>query len=254
MDISVNNKIVIITGGVKGIGAAIASLFHEDGATVLIFDILGPGQESLLKDNTTTRFYLCDVSDGNQVKKCFYEIQNEFGRIDILVNNAGVQTYGKVGDTGEEVWDKTLNVNLKSAFLCSKYAVPLMESSTHPVIINISSVQALVCEENVAAYVASKAGMLGLTKAIAVDYAPHIRCVAVCPGAVNTEMLKDDLMRSEDPDSLLNYTKNIHLMKRIASPEEIASFVLFLSSEQASFCTGQYYRIDGGIGSKISII
>ena len=254
MKISANAKIVIITGGVKGIGAAIASLFYKEGATVVLLDILDPKKDNALKNNTMVRFYLCDVSNHEQVKKAFYEIQQEFGRVDILVNNAGVQTYGKIGDIEEDIWDKTLNVNLKSAFLCSKYAVSLMKNSDHPVIINISSVQALVCEENVAAYVASKAGMLGLTKAIAVDYAPHIRCVAVCPGAVNTEMLKNDLMRSEDPDSLLNYTKNIHLLDRIASPEEIASFVLFLSSEQADFCTGQYYRIDGGIGSKISIL
>lgn len=254
MRISANNKIVIITGGVKGIGAAIASLFYKEGAIVLLLDILDPEKDSVLKDNTMARFYLCDVSNHEQVKMAFCKIQEEFGRIDVLVNNAGVQTYGKVGDMEEDVWDKTLNVNLKSAFLCSKYAVPLMKESDHPVIINISSVQALVCEENVAAYTASKAGMLGLTKAIAVDYAPHIRCVAVCPGAVNTEMLKDDLMRSKDPDGLLNYTKNIHLMNRVASPEEIASFVLFLSSEQADFCTGQYYRIDGGIGSKISVV
>jgi NAD(P)-dependent dehydrogenase (short-subunit alcohol dehydrogenase family) len=118
----------------------------------------------------------------------------------------------------------------------------------------MSSVQALVCESNIAAYVASKAGILGLTNAIAVDYAPHIRCVAVCPGAVNTEMTKNDIMMSDDPDKLLNATRNIHLLKRISEPREIAAFVLFLSSEQARFCTGHYYRVDGGIGTKISLI
>jgi NAD(P)-dependent dehydrogenase (short-subunit alcohol dehydrogenase family) len=247
MKISAKNKIVVITGGAKGIGAAIASLFSEEGAIVLILDIADPSKHN-------NRFYLCDVSNHEQVKKVFYEIQQKFGRVDILVNNAGVQAIGKVADIEEDIWDRTLNINLKSVFLCSKYAIPMMKNSDHPVIVNISSVQALVCEENVAVYVASKAGMLGLTKAIAVDYAPHIRCVAVCPGAVETEMLKDDLIRSEDPDALLSYTKNIHLTKRIASPEDIASFVLFLSGEQAGFCTGQYYRIDGGIGSKITII
>lgn len=254
MKLFMDTKIVVITGAAKGIGAAIASLFYQEGATVILLDIVDMAKDNFLQTKEKIRFFLCDVSSSEQVKKTFHEIKEEFGMIDILVNNAGVQTYGKIGDMEEEIWDKTLNVNLKSVFLCSKSAVSLMINSVHPVIVNISSVQALVCEENVAAYVASKAGILGLTKAIAVDYAPHIRCVAVCPGAVSTEMLKDDLMRSEDPDSLLNYTKNIHLMKRIASPEEIASFVLFLASENAGFCTGQYYRIDGGIGSKISII
>jgi NAD(P)-dependent dehydrogenase (short-subunit alcohol dehydrogenase family) len=254
MKLSMADKIVVITGGAKGIGAAIVSMFYEEGATVIVLDILDISEDDFLEDKKRNYFFLCDVSSLEQVKKTFYEMKEKFGRIDILVNNAGVQTYGKIGDMDEEVWDRTLNINLKSVFLCSKYAVPLMKDSAHPVVVNISSVQALVCEENVAAYVASKAGMLGLTKAIAVDYAPHIRCVAVCPGAVSTEMLKDDLDNSDDPESLLNYTKNIHLMRRIATPEEVASFVLFLASEHAGFCTGQYYRIDGGIGSKISTI
>ena len=254
MKISLYNKIVVVTGAAKGIGAAIASLFHEAEATIILLDISDEGKELAHKMGAKGRFYLCDVSNLGQVKNTFKKIEEEFGKVDILVNNAGVQTYGKVGDMEEEIWDRTLDVNLKSVFLCSKYAIALMKESAYPVIINIASVQALVCEENVAAYVASKAGMLGLTKAIAVDYAPHIRCVAVCPGAVNTEMLKDDLMRSNDPDSLLNYTKNIHLLKRIAAPEEIASFTLFLASEYASFCTGQYFRIDGGIGTKISTL
>jgi NAD(P)-dependent dehydrogenase (short-subunit alcohol dehydrogenase family) len=199
-------------------------------------------------------FFLCDVSNSSQVKDTFQKIKDAFSKVDVLVNNAGIQTYGNVTDMEEDNWDRTININLKGIFLCTKYAIPLMKESTSPVIVNMSSVQALVCESNIVAYVASKAGILGITNAIAVDYAPHIRCVAVCPGAVNTEMTKKDIMMSDDPDKLLNSTENIHLVKRISEPEEVAAFVLFLSSEHAAFCTGQYYRVDGGIGTKIPVI
>ncbi|MEP7257722.1 MAG: SDR family oxidoreductase [Flavitalea sp.] len=254
MNISFQHKIVVVTGAAKGIGAAIARLFQETGATVILIDIdteaanLFPGQQQ------KAHFYQCDVSDPNQVKNTFEQISQKFGRIDTLVNNAGIQSHGKVADMEVEVWDRTINVNLKSAFLCSKYTIPLMKESSSPVIVNIASVQALVCEENASAYVASKAGMLGLTKAIAVDYAPHIRCVAVCPGAVNTEMLKNDLLMSDDPEKFLSDTRDIHLVKKIAEPADVASLVVFLASERAAFCTGEYYRMDGGIGARIAVM
>lgn len=251
MEITAKNKIVVITGAAKGIGAAVAALFGKEGATVVILDISPDG--AAFAEEAGACFFLCDVSDATQVKNVFQQIEARFGKVDILVNNAGIQTYGKITDMEEEDWDRTIDTNMKGPFLCSKYAIPLMEKSDAPVIINMSSVQALTCEANIAAYVASKAGILGLTKAIAVDYAPRIRCLAVCPGAVNTELTKKDIMRSNDPEGLLNATKNIHLLKRMSEPEEVAAFVLFLSGEQAAFCTGHHYRIDGGIGARIAL-
>ena len=254
MKISLTDKIVVVTGAAKGIGAAIARLFSDAGATVILIDIDNSADDLFEDARDKKKFYQCDVSSAQQVKDTFRKIQESFGRIDVLVNNAGIVRYGKVTDMEEEAWDATMNINLKGAFLCSKYAIPLMKNSISPVIINIASVQALVCEENVSAYVASKAGMLGLTKAIAVDYAPHIRCVAVCPGAVNTEMFKNDLLNSDDPEKFIDDTRNIHLVKRIAEPVEVASLVVFLASDRAAFCTGTYYRVDGGIGAKISTL
>ena len=254
MKISFQDKIVVVTGAAKGIGAAIARLFQEADALVILIDIDAEAVNLFREQGKKTQFYLCDVSSSQQVKDTFKKIEERFGRIDALINNAGIQSHGKVADMEEEVWDRTINVNLKSAFLCSKYAIPLMKESASPAIVNIASVQALVCEENASAYIASKAGMLGLTKAIAVDYAPHIRCVAVCPGAVNTEMLKNDLLMSDDPDKFLQDTRNIHLVKKIAEPADVASLVVFLASDRAGFCTGEYYRMDGGIGAKISLM
>lgn len=253
MKISFQDKVIVVTGAAKGIGAAVTRLFHETGATVIMLDISTEGEKVCAALGEKTHFYPTDVSSSSQVKDVFKKIEAIFGKIDVLVNNAGIQTYGKVVDTDEEIWNRTININLKSAFLCAKYAIPLMKESSSPAIINIASVQALVCEENVAAYVASKAGMLGLTKAIAVDYAPHIRCVAVCPGAVNTEMLETELKSSNDPEKLLEDTRNIHLLKKIAEPADVASMVVFLASERAAFCTGEYYRMDGGIGAKIVV-
>lgn len=254
MNITAKDKIVVITGASKGIGAAVAAVFYQSGATVILLDISSDRGQLAGKARERSCFFSCDVSNSLQVKNAFREIGERFGRVDILVNNAGVQSYGKVTDIEEDSWDRTMNVNLKGIFLCSKQAIPLMKRSNSAVIVNMSSVQALVCESGVAAYAASKAGVLGLTNAIAVDYAPHIRCVAVCPGAVNTDLTKKEIMESAEPGRALDATRNIHLLKRISEPEEVAAFVLFLTSKQAAFCTGQYYRIDGGIGAKISMV
>lgn len=251
MTFSFHDKVVVITGAAKGIGAATARLFDQSGAIVIGLDIDAGAAKVFAGQHPQARFYACDVSQALAVKRSFHDIEQHYDKIDILVNNAGIQSHGRVADMEEEVWDRTLDTNLKSAFLCSKYSIPLMKSSAAPVIVNIASVQALVCEENASAYIASKAGMLGLTKAIAIDYAPHIRCVALCPGAVNTEMVKNDLLQSDDPEKFMNDTRNIHLVKKIAEPEDVAFFIAFLASERAGFCTGEYYRMDGGIGAKI---
>ncbi len=196
-------------------------------------------------------FIYCDVSKNSSVEAAFRQIEDNYGRIDVLVNNAGIQSYGSVTETSEESWDKTINVNLKSIFLCSKYAIPLMLKQTAPVIINVASVKSFVCQDKEAAYVASKSAITGLTQSIATDYAPNLRCVAVCPGAVRTALLLDELDKAADKAALIKETENIHLLKRIAEPEEIANFILFLASEKASFATGQTYRVDGGIGVRI---
>ena len=126
-----------------------------------------------------------------------------------------------------------------------------MEEADHPVIINVGSAQGFVSQEKVAAYSTSKEAIHGLTRSMAVDFAPRIRCLAVCPGAVMTPMLAKDLEAFGDKESILEQTRNIHLLRRIAEPEEIANFIVFMASDKASFATGHTYRVDGGIGLKI---
>jgi len=150
------------------------------------------------------------------------------------------------------VWDRTLGVNLKSAFLCSRSALPVIQREGGGVVVNMASVQSFLSQHNVAAYTTSKTAMLGLTRSIAIDYAPSVRCVAVCPGTVDTPMLNWAIHQSPNPEEVLEECRQMHPLGRIASPNEIADLVLFLSSSRAAFITGQYYRIDGGLGISVA--
>ncbi len=248
-DQSKTDNVVVVTGGAKGIGAACIRLFFESGAKTIMLDVEPPEEEIMKK---TSRFFECDVSDDFQVKSVFEAIASQFHHVDYLINNAGIQRYGKVTEISVTDWDEVLNVNLKSAFLCTKYAIPLMGKMDGGVIINVSSVQAFLSQDQVAAYTTSKTALLGLTRSIAVDYAPNIRCVAVCPGTVDTPMLRWSANQSADPESIVQECKDMHPLKRIAQPDEIASLIQYLCSEKASFITGQAIRIDGGLGLSIS--
>ena len=253
MIIDFSNKIVVITGAASGIGLITAKMLIAEGATVFMIDNNPEGAKIAAGLGEKVYFYHADVANKNAVKNVFANIQKTVSHIDILVNNAGIQTYGKVTTLEEEDWDRTMNVNVKSIFLCSKYGIPLMNESKAPVIVNVASVKSFVCQDNEVAYVASKSAILGLTQSIAVDYAPKIRCVAVCPGAVRTPLLTNEFEKAEpeQQQQLIKETESIHLLNRIAEPVEVARFILFLASDLASFATGHAYRIDGGIGVRI---
>jgi len=250
MNLHLENKVTVITGAAKGIGAAVARAFHDEGASVALLDKSAEGRDVAAGLGERARFIECDVSRGASVAEAMAEAERHFGGIDILVNNAGVQHYGSVTGTPEEEWDATLAVNLKSAYLCARHAIPSMQARGGGAIVNVASVQSFLSQNNVAAYTTSKTALLGLTRSIAVDYAPAIRCVAVCPGTVDTPMLHWAIRQSPDPEAVLEECRLMHLTERIATPEEIAGLILFLASERAAFMTGQAYRIDGGIGLK----
>ena len=243
-----DRKIVVITGAAQGIGAAAMELFLEKGACVACLDI-APAKEG---DAENCLYVECDVSKADQVERAFRQVLDQFGRIDVLVNNAAVQTYGTVEETSEEDWDRVLAVNVKGAFLCAKQALPSMTAQRNGVIVNVSSVQAVMSEEYVAAYATSKAAMLGLTRSIAVDYAPYnVRSSAVCPGSVGTPLLQWAADQSGDPEAMMDEIRGMHLLNRVAEPSEIAHLIAYLASDEASFITGQAFRIDGGLGIKI---
>ena len=249
---SFENVKVVVTGGAKGIGRACVEAFMEGGAKVCILDIDQAGQEFADSLGNDTFFIHCDVSKEDEVKTAFRKIEKKIGAVEVLVNNAGIQSYSTVTETTEEEWDLIMNVNLKSAFLCSKYAIPMMLEKKKGCVINVASVQSFISQKNVAPYTTSKTALLGLTRSIAVDYAPNIRSVAVCPGTVDTPMLRNSIQESPNPDEVLEECNEMHLVKRICSSEEVGELITYLASDKAGFITGQAIRIDGGLGITIA--
>lgn len=250
---SFQGKTIVVTGGAKGIGAGCAGVFHREGGNVVILDVdEKAGNELSRKFGDGAIFIECDISKEHEVEMAINRTVDEFGRLDVLVNNAGILRYANVTETSLEDWDSIMNINVKGAFLCAKHAIPEMLKNSSGVVVNMSSVQAYVTQEKVAAYVTSKSALIGLTQSIAVDYAPEIRSVAICPGGIDTPLNREAFRQSSDPEKARQETIDIHLVGRMGTIEEIGEFVAFVAGEKGSFITGQSLRIDGGIGLKVA--
>lgn len=243
-------RVAVVTGAAGGLGIATVEAFLREGARVAGVDVAAAGPAVAAPSGTEHLYLPCDVSQGPAVAAAFAAIRDRWGRVDFLINNAGVLSYGRVTEASEEEWDRTMGVNVKGAFLCAKHAIPLMPDATG-VVINVASVQAFVSQPRVAAYTTSKTALLGLTRSIAVDYAPGIRCHAVCPGTIETPMLWNAAAQSPEPAEIYRELRGIHLAGRLAQPAEVAALILFLCRHEAAFMTGQPIRIDGGIGLSV---
>lgn len=248
------NKVVVVTGGAKGIGAATVRAFAREGARVVVVDVDAAEGQALAGQLTGTGgrafFVRADVSRAADARGIAEEAVREFGGVDALVNNAGIQTYGTVESMSEEEWDRTIDINLKSVFLVSKYIVPELRKRGGGAIVNVTSVQGLATEPRVSAYAASKGGILAITRSMALDYAHEgIRVNSVCPGSVDTPMLRESagLFGGGNPEGALQEWGKLHAVCRVGRPEEIAEMILFLASPRASFCTGGAYLVDGGM-------
>jgi len=244
-------KVAVVTGGTDGIGKAIALTFAREGAKVVI---LGrdetKGRKALAEINVVgeATYLKADVSDSEQVKRIVDETIQRYRRIDILVNNAAICPAGDILTTSEATWDEVIGVNLKGVYLCSKYTIPHMQRSGGGTIVNIGSINSLMAMENEAAYDASKGGVLMLTKAMALDFAKSkIRVNCICPGAIETPMLRASLDSAKDPKAARDSLIQKHPLRRTGTPEEIAQAALFLASEDSSFITGATIPVDGGI-------
>ena len=250
-----DGKVVIVTGGAHGIGKATALEFANQGANVTIADINEAAGNDVVSqiDKTGQQglLILADVARADECKRAVTQTVPAFGRVDILFNNVGIQSphsYFNVEDTPEELWDLILNVNLKSYFLMSKYAIPEIRKQGAGSIINTASVQGLQSMKLVPSYAASKGGILSLTRQMALDYAAeNIRVLAVCPGTIDTEMVRASArMEPGDPDETIKRWGKSHPLGRTGTGQDIANVVLFLASDKASFMTGEYVCVDGG--------
>ncbi|HET7215881.1 MAG TPA: SDR family oxidoreductase [Terriglobia bacterium] len=245
-------KVALITGAGSGIGAGIAERFSEAGASVVIFDVNGESaveMSSRLDQIRAARSLAVqgDVSKEAEVKAAVEKAVAKFGTVDILVNNAGIDVSGLAPEMSSSEWDRVLNVNLKGAFLFSKYVIPHMRGRGGA-IVNISSVHAFVSNEGYAAYDASKAGMLAMTRTLALDHGRDgIRVNAICPGYINTQMTEEWFKGQPDPEATLNQVLAFHPLGRIGTPRDVAEASLFLASEAASFVSGTYLVVDGAM-------
>ncbi|MBO3459410.1 glucose 1-dehydrogenase [Aetokthonos hydrillicola Thurmond2011] len=252
---SLKDKVAIVTGGSKGIGWGVATVFAQKGAKVAVVarDAKAGEQtaEEIRHKGGEAVFIACDVSSEDQVKAMVQKTIDTFGQIDILVNNAGVGTYKSVLDTTSEEWDRCLSIDLKSVFLCSKYVIPHMQSLGKGSIINMSSVHSRATVKSVAPYAASKGGITALTRNMALDYAPTIRVNAISPGWVLTPLIQSIFNNHNDPLEQQRQVEQRQVMKRIGTPEDIGYAAAFLVSDEASYITGTELFVDGGLTAQL---
>ena len=241
--INFKNKVALVTGGSSGIGEATANLLAKRGARVFC----AQRSKSLHED------ILVDFINPNTALKIITEIRKKTGSLDILVNNAGIMKEGTVEKISLEEWNDHLTVNLTIPFLLIKYAMPLIKKNKGS-IINVGSIEGLGNNPRHPAYGASKAGLHGLTRAVAVDHGSQgVRCNAVAPGWINTK-LNEDFIKTLGNDKKFNEKlKSIHPIGRSGNPKEVAQLICWLVSEEASFVTGQVWTIDGGRMIKLSL-
>jgi NAD(P)-dependent dehydrogenase (short-subunit alcohol dehydrogenase family) len=248
------DKVAIITGATSGIGRAGAILFAREGAKVVaVGRRKAAGEETVGRikaDRGEAIFVKADVSKGNEIKGMVDETVQTYGKVDILFNNAGIlpdSSKRELKDLSEEAWDQVMEVNVKGVFLTSKYVIPEMIKTGGGSIINTSSNFGHIAVKNRSAYVTSKGGVTLLTKAMALDYAPHnIRVNCVCPALVETEMASEFLKMARKEEKLWGEIMATIPLGRVGTPEDVAYAALFLASHESSWITGSSLMVDGG--------
>lgn len=246
-----SNRTVVVSGAARGIGLAVAELAVERGSTAVGLDV-DADELAAVAERLGSRFVpvTVDLRDPVAIADAFASALVP-DRIDALVCSAGVQRYGTIETTPVETWDEVMAVNVRSAYLLAKAALPTLRAAGGGAIVNVASVQAIASQTDVVAYTASKGALTALTRAMALDHAAEgIRAVAVCPGSVDTPMLRASAALHAgdgDPEDLLAQWGASHPIGRIGQPAEIAELILFLASPEAALITGSTHVIDGGL-------
>lgn len=241
-----NGKVVLISGGASGIGFAVADKCMREGARVAVIDkqpIDLPGPQLL--------GFRGDVADEAFVKLTVARVHEIWGKVDGLVNNAGIMENQAIDEVTDDHWERHLNVNVKGAMLMIKHVFPLMKAAGQGAIVNCSSIMAYTSAPRTVAYTVSKTAILGLTRAVAMDGAPHrIRANTVCPGTVDTPLYRRYLETLEDPAAAHARFNDMYPLGRIGTPEDVANVCGFLLSDEAKWITGQSFIVDGGYSIK----
>ena len=244
---SLRDRAVLITGGASGIGEQIVEHFVRQGARVAFLDVQDGAAaeviERLAGAATTLVYRRCDVTDTAALATAIDEISGEFGTIDVLVNNAGNDTRHTIEEVTPEYWDRCVAINLKQQFFACQAVIPLMKRAGHGSIVNLSSISWLIPGTELPVYIASKAGVVGLTRTLAHELGPHnIRVNAVLPGAILTERQR----RLWFTEAYVARVLEHQALKRMITPEEVARLVLFLAADDSSAITNQSHIVDGG--------
>jgi NAD(P)-dependent dehydrogenase (short-subunit alcohol dehydrogenase family) len=248
---SFKGKVAVVTGAGAGIGLATVLGLAEKGARVGIVDVDAQAGNTAVQQcqpfGSQALFLDCNVAVPADVDKMVAKILTEWGRIDILVNNAGIYIQGDVTMTAPADWEKIMAVNLTGAFLCTRAVVPIMIQQGGGVIVNVGSEAGLVGIGNQVAYNVSKGGVIALTRSCAVDFAPHgVRVNCVCPGTTETPLVQAAVLRSADPIAARRKLEQVRPLNRLGKPEEIASAIVYMASDEAGYATGSILSIDGG--------
>jgi len=233
------DKVAVVTGGSRGLGQAMAELFVKEGAKVIAVDM-----GDMAYENEHVEYYNLNVTDAQGCKEFYDYAIEKYGKIDILINNAGITRDALTRKMTDEQWDVVIDVNLKGVFNLTRYFGPHMQANQSGSIINISSVVGVFGNIGQANYAATKAGLLGLTKTWAKEFAlkgGNVRVNAIAPGYTMTDILKTV------PQDLLDKFASMTMLNRLGQPDEIATVALFLASDDASYITGQTISVDGGM-------
>lgn len=244
-----SGRVAIVTGAAAGIGRAIARRFADEGAQVVIADInVDGGHAAAAEIGDKVCFHEVDVSDEDAVTGLIQRAIHEFGQLDILVNNAGATPKYPVQSMTLSQWRGILDLNLTSMFLCARAAYPHLKRSSHAALINIASLHALFTVEGLAAYAASKGGVVAFTRSLAIEYAPDVRVNAILPGMIETETWH---LSVDDVEAARQHRLKYHPLGRLGLPADVAAAALFLASDDATFVTGVMLPVDGGLTTQL---